>query len=242
MIDGNEADAIKKENKGNIASFLALKNIVVRSCSPHSCKEQQWTSDTHISINLICFDNLNLYLLLMQLCWATKLGYITIWEKNNLDAHVIKSKVNHHYSDQMSDQMSLISLSTVRNAAVCDFQCGMHKRSQWSTTGWAFWCGNYCRESSRFTAEVRNSFSRDHGWRVSRENVIHSCSGHNMTLRGNRRCESNHINLRCWLNCFLLSSVKFLMTMQTFSKETRKKHEDSCDQLSVITFHLKLIN
>lgn len=67
MIDGNEADAIKKENKGNIAIFLALKYIVVRSCSPHSCKEQQWTSDTHVSINLICFDNLNLYLLLMQL-------------------------------------------------------------------------------------------------------------------------------------------------------------------------------
>lgn len=29
MIDGNEAEVIKKENKGNIASFLALKYSVL---------------------------------------------------------------------------------------------------------------------------------------------------------------------------------------------------------------------
>lgn len=35
----------------------------------------------------------------------------------------------------------------------------------------------------------------------------------------------------------------FLMTMLNFSKETRKKkHGDSSDKLSVIIFHLQLIN
>lgn len=58
---------------------------------------------------------------------------------------------------------------------------------------------------------------------------LHSCSGHNMPRRGNQRCESNHINLGCCLNSFffLISSVKFLMTIQNFSKETRKKNLES---------------
>ena len=93
LIDGSGAKVIKKEYKENIASFLALKYTVVRPCSPHSCKEQQWKSDTHISRNRICFDNFNLFLLPMQLNGATSFGFIKILEKHKKDAHSIKSKI-----------------------------------------------------------------------------------------------------------------------------------------------------
>lgn len=140
-------------------------------------------------------------------------------------------------------QIPLMSLPTVRNVAVWDFQCGMHKWSQWSTTGWAFWCGNYCREPSRFTAEVRNSFSRGPGCQVSRENEIHlaewlqSCSGQNITLQGNRRCKSNHINLRWFLNTFFFYFLgKVFNGNAEFFQIKQEKKAD------IIKCDLKLIN
>lgn len=81
MIDGNKAEVIKRQNKGNIADFLALKCIGARSCSPHSCKEQQfykWYSHLN-KFNL--FWQYKFVFYLMQLYWETQLGYITIQEK-----------------------------------------------------------------------------------------------------------------------------------------------------------------
>lgn len=116
----------------------------------------------------------------------------------------------------------------------------MQEWSQWSTTGWAPRCGNYCCESSRFTAEVRKDFSRDPGWRLSGENVIHSadwlhsCRGHDMILWGNWRCELNNIHLACRLFSFSIKKGVFLTRMQNFSEEMLKRGWDSRGQLSVI--------
>lgn len=130
--------------------------------------------------------------------------------------------------------MLLIALSTVRNPAVWDFQCGMHEWSQRSTTGWAFWYSNYCSEWSRFAAEVTSSLSRDRGGWVSRENVIHlaewlhSCSGHNMTLWDNRRSVKSNSFSVVFNNCW-----KCLKEMT---------NGVTCNELSVIILHFKLIN